>query len=269
MNKGKKAAMYIFLTICSLLSVFPLYYMACAATNKSVDVSRGKLIPGTYLVENFKTLIANQDLSRALWNSFRNATVLTLICLLVCSLAGYGFEIYHDKGKDIVFAILLTAMMVPFAAIMIPLFRMFSKLKMVNTMAAFMLPSISTPFMIMMFRQASRSFPHDIIEAARLDGLSEIGIFFRMFIPTMKSTYAAALIITFMKLHGTTICGRRLFCRPTAPFTMPMLVANLLSGYVVDYGMLMLGVLICTIPTVIIFFFFQKSFAEGITGAVK
>ena len=118
-------------------------------------------------------------------------------------------------------------MMVPFAAIMIPLFRMFSKLKMVNTMAAFMLPSISTPFMIMMFRQASRSFPHDIIEAARLDGLSEIGIFFRMFIP------------------------------------------NLLSGYVVDYGMLMLGVLICTIPTVIIFFFFQKSFAEGITGAVK
>ena len=64
MNKGKKAAMYIFLTICSLFSVFPLYYMACAATNKSVDVSRGKLIPGTYLVENFKTLIANQDLSR-------------------------------------------------------------------------------------------------------------------------------------------------------------------------------------------------------------
>ena len=268
MNKGKKAAMYIFLTICSLLSVFPLYYMACAATNKSVDVSRGKLIPGTYLVENFKTLIANQDLSRALWNSFRNATVLTLICLLVCSLAGFGFEIYHDKGKDIVFAILLTAMMVPFAAIMIPLFRMFSKLKMVNTMAAFMLPSISTPFMIMMFRQASRSFPHDIIEAARLDGLSEIGIFFRMFIPTMKSTYAAALIITFMNAWNNYMWPK-VILQTNSSITMPMLVANLLSGYVVDYGMLMLGVLICTIPTVIIFFFFQKSFAEGITGAVK
>ena len=196
MNKGKKAAMYIFLTICSLLSGFPLYYMACAATTRAWMYRK---TDSRYLsCRIFKTLIASQDLSRALWNSFRNATVLTLICLLVCSLAGYGFEIYHDKGKDIVFAILLTAMMVPFAAIMIPLFRMFSKLKMVNTMAAFMLPSISTPFMIMMFRQASRSFPHDIIEAARLDGLSEIGIFFRMFIPTMKSTYAAALIITFM-----------------------------------------------------------------------
>ena len=158
--------MYLVLSIASIVSVFPLYYMFCASTNKSVDVIAGKLIPGTYLIENYKALIANQNLGLALWNSFRNATVLTVLCLLICSIAGYGFEIYHDKGKDIVFAILLTAMMVPFAAIMIPLFRMFSKLKMVNTMAAFMLPSISTPFMIMMFRQASRSFPHYIIEAA-------------------------------------------------------------------------------------------------------
>ena len=98
-----------------------------------------ELIPGTYLMENFKALISNQNLARALWNSFRNSSVLTILCLLVCSLAGYGFEIYHDKAKDIVFTILLTAMMVPFAAVMIPMFRMFSQLKMVNTMAAFML----------------------------------------------------------------------------------------------------------------------------------
>ena len=143
MSKGKKIGMYLFLIIFSLLSIFPLYYMACAATNMSVDVSRGKLIPGTYLMENFKALISNQNLARALWNSFRNSSVLTILCLLVCSLAGYGFEIYHDKAKDIVFTILLTAMMVPFAAVMIPMFRMFSQLKMVNTMAAFMLPSIS------------------------------------------------------------------------------------------------------------------------------
>ena len=94
MNKGKKAFMYIFLSIVSFLSVFPLYYMFCASTNKSVDVIAGKLIPGTYLIENFKTLIANQNLGLALWNSFRNATVLTILCLLVCSIAGYGFEIY-------------------------------------------------------------------------------------------------------------------------------------------------------------------------------
>ena len=250
MSKGKKIGMYLFLIIFSLLSIFPLYYMVCAATNMSVDVIRGKLIPGTYLLENYKSLIANQNLYRALWNSFRNSAVLTVLCLLICSLAGYGFEIYHTKAKDIVFTILLTAMMVPFAAIMIPMFRMFSRLKLVNTMAAFMLPSISTPFMIMMFRQASRSFPKDIIEAARMDGLSEIGIFFRMFIPTMKSTYSAALIITFMNAWNNYMWPK-IILQTNESITMPMLVSNLLSGYTVDYGMLMLGVLICTVPTAI------------------
>ena len=268
MGKGKKFFMYLILSIASIVSVFPLYYMFCASTNKSVDVIAGKLIPGTYLIENYKALIANQNLGLALWNSFRNATVLTVLCLLICSIAGYGFEIYHDKGKDVVFTILLTAMMIPFAAIMIPMFRMFSTLKMVNTMTAFMLPSIATPFMIMMVRQASRSFPHDIIEAARIDGLSEVGIFFRMFIPTMKSTYAAAIIITFMGAWNNYLWPKVILQNKDA-ITMPMLVSNLLSGYTVDYGMLMLGVFICTIPTAIIFFAFQKSFTEGITGAVK
>jgi lactose/L-arabinose transport system permease protein len=268
MSKGKKAASYIFLIIVSLLSIFPLYYMACSATNKSVDISRGRLIPGTYLIENFKALISNQNLGRALWNSFRNAAVLTILCLLVCSIAGYGFEIYHDRGKDAVFAVLLTAMMVPFAAIMIPMFRMFSTLHLVNTMAAFMLPSISTPFMIMMFRQASRSFPTDIIEAARIDGLNEVQIFFRMFVPTMKSTYSAAIIITFMNAWNNYMWPK-IILQTNDSITMPMLVANLLGGYQVDYGMLMLGVFICTIPTAIIFFCFQKSFTEGITGSVK
>ena len=268
MTKGKKILAHAVLILASFLSVFPLYYMLCGATNTSIDVVRGKLIPGTYLVENFKSLVANQNLGLAMINSFRNAILMTIITLLVCSIAGYGFEIYHDKAKDAVFTVLLTAMMIPFAAIMIPMFRMFSQLKMVNTMAAFMLPSISTPFMIMMFRQASRSFPHDIIEAARLDGLSETGIFFRMYMPTMKSTYAAATIITFMNAWNNYLWPK-VILQNNDSITMPMLVANLLGGYTVDYGVLMLGVFICTIPTAVIFFCFQKSFTEGITGAVK
>lgn len=268
MTKFKQIISYTILVIASFLSAFPLYYMLCGATNQSIDVVRGRLIPGTYLIENFKTLVDMQNLGLAMFNSFRNAIVITVVTLLICSIAGYGFEIYHDKAKDAVFTVLLTAMMIPFAAIMIPMFRMFSQLKMVNTMAAFMLPSISTPFMIMMFRQASRSFPHDIIEAARLDGLSETGIFFRMYMPTMKSTYAAATIITFMNAWNNYLWPK-VILQNNESITMPMLVANLLGGYTVDYGVLMLGVFICTIPTAIIFFCFQKSFTEGITGAVK
>ena len=255
--------------------------MLCGATNQSIDVVRGRLIPGTYLIENFKTLVDMQNLGLAMFNSFRNAIVITVVTLLICSIAGYGFEIYHDKGKDILMSILLLAMMLPFVAIMIPLFKMFTSWKLVNTWIALALPSISTPFMIMLFRQAarsfpsrhsagrpSRSFPHDIIEAARLEGLSEIQIFFRMFIPVMKSTYGAAMTVTFMNAWNNYLWPT-IILQDSKAITMPMLVANLKSGYSVDYGMLMLGVLICTLPTAIIFLCLQKSFANGITGAVK
>ena len=259
---------YAFLTIAAIVSVFPLYYMVVSATNTSADVLNSRMLPGNNLWQNWADLTGAQNVASAMYYSMVNAVATTVLSLIVCSIAGYGFEVYHSRGKDRVMSVLLLAMMIPFAAIMIPMFRMFSQLKMVNTMAAFMLPSISTPFMIMMFRQASRSFPHDIIEAARLDGLSETGIFFRMYMPTMKSTYAAATIITFMNAWNNYLWPK-VILQNNESITMPMLVANLLGGYTVDYGVLMLGVFICTIPTAIIFFCFQKSFTEGITGAVK
>ncbi len=260
--------MYGFLIIMSIISVFPLLWMVIAATNKSVDVTRGRLLPGGYLIENFKNLIAAQDVGGAMINSFKYSIILTAISLVICSLAGYGFEIYHDKAKDAVMSVILLAMMVPFVATMIPLFRMFSSAHLLNSTLGFILPTLSTPFLIMMFRQSARSFPHDIIEAARIDGLSEIRIFFQMFIPTMRSTYAAAMTITFMNAWNNYLWPKVIMTDAKSQ-TMPMVVANLTQGYVTDYGMLMLAVLICTLPTAIVFFCLQKSFAEGITGAVK
>ena len=220
------------------------------------------------MMENFKSLTTNQNLGLAMFNSFRNAIIITVLTLLICSIAGYGFEIYHDKGKDLLMSILLLAMMLPFVALMIPLFTMFSKMGLVNSWMALVLPSISTPFMIMLFRQASRSFPVDIIEASRLEGMSEISIFFRMYIPVMKSTYGAAMTVTFMNAWNNYLWPK-VILQNNESITMPMLVANLKSGYSVDYGMLMLGVLICTLPTAVIFFCLQKSFSNGLTGAVK
>ena len=268
MTKVKTTIAYTILILASFLSAFPLYYMICGATNSSIDIVRGKLFPGVYLMENYQSLIANQNLGRAMFNSFRNAIVITVIALLICSIAGYGFEIYHDKGKDLLMNILLLAMMIPQVATMVPLFQMFSKAKLLNTAVGFMLPIISTPFMIMMFRQNARAFPVDIIEAARIDGLSEVQIFFRMFIPTMKSTYAAAAVITFMNAWNAYLWPKVIMSDNRA-MTMPMLIANLITGYKTDYGMLMCGVLFCSIPTMIVFFVLQKQFAEGITGAVK
>lgn len=259
---------YIFLIIVSFISVFPLYWMISAATNTSTEVSRGKLIPGTHFMDNFNSLVSQQPLWRALGNSFLYAILTTVLCLLICSIAGYGFEVYHDKGKDFLFSVLLLAMMVPQVATMVPLFQMFSKAKLLNSAIGFILPVISTPFMIMMFRQNARSFPIDIIEAARIDGLGETRIFFQMFIPTMKSTYAAAAVITFMNAWNAYLWPKVIMTDNNS-MTMPMLISNLTSGYVTDYGVLMCGVLFCSIPTMIVFFVLQKQFAEGITGAVK
>jgi lactose/L-arabinose transport system permease protein len=259
---------YIFLIIVSFISVFPLYWMITAATNDTVDVARGKIVFGMKAAENMRKLLEGQDLWGALGNSFFYAIVQTVLCLLICSLAGYGFELYHDAGKDKLFAILLLAMMVPQVATMIPLFKMMSSMKLLNSVWAFILPSISTPFMIMMFRQNSRNFPTSIMEAARIDGLSEFKIFYKMYMPIMKSTYAAAAVITFMNAWNAYMWPKVVMLDNSAQ-TMPMLIANLSAGYTIDYGVLMMGVLFCSIPTIVVFFVLQKQFAEGITGAVK
>lgn len=259
---------YIFLVIWCLFSVFPLYYMIVGATNTTVEVARGKLTFGANAAVNFQNLLNAQPLWKALGNSFLYSIVQTLLCLFLCSLAGYGFELYHDKAKDILFGILLLAMMIPGVATMIPLFKMISGMKLLNTVWGFILPVLATPFMIMMFRQNSRNFPIDILEAARLDGLSEFAIFFKMYVPVMRSTYAAAAVITFMNAWNAYLWPKVIMTDNRA-MTMPMLIANLAGGYTVDYGMLMMGVLFCSLPTMIIFFVLQKQFAEGITGAVK
>ncbi len=259
---------YIFLTIVSFVSIFPLIWMLIATTNRSVDIVAGKLTIGTKFLENYRNLMVSQDL----WNFFGNSvkySILTTVCsLFICSLAGYSFEIFHDKAKDILFKLILMTMMLPFVALMVPLFQMFSKLNLLNSTLGFLLPSLSTPFLIMMFRQCAKSFPVEIIEAARIDGLNEFQIFFKMFVPTMKSTYAAATTITFMNAWNNYLWPKVIMTKSSSQ-TMPMMLSSLTSGYVTDYGMLMLAVLLTTIPTAIVFFVLQKNFAEGITGAVK
>ena len=259
---------YIFLTIWAIFSVFPLFWMITAATNTTLEVAQGKIWFGSHALENFRNLLNSTNLWRSMGNSFVYAAVQTILCLLICSLAGFGFELYHDKAKDILFGILLLAMMIPGVATMVPLFTMMSRLHLLNTVWGFALPAIATPFMIMMFRQNSRNFPTEIMDAARTDGLGELAIFFRIYMPVMKSTYAAAAVISFMNAWNAYLWPR-VVLNNNAAQTMPILIANLANGYTIDYGMLMMGVLFCSMPTIIIFFILQKQFAEGITGAVK
>ena len=267
-ERTKRVIMYVFLILMSFISVFPLYWCFVSSFNTTQEVLGGKLIPGGHLAENIQHLMEQQQVFTALKNSFVNTLLVVLLSLTCCSLAGYGFEIYHDKWKDRVLGMLMLSMMVPFVALMVPMFQMFSAMNLLNKSIGFVLPSISTPFLIMLFRSNARSFPKEIIEAARVDGLNEIQIFFRMFVPTMRPTYAAAATITFMNSWNAYLWPR-VIMKTNESVTMPMLVANLTNGYIIDYGVVMAGVTICTLPTVIIFFFLQKSFTEAIAGSVK
>ncbi|MDR1948867.1 MAG: carbohydrate ABC transporter permease [Spirochaetaceae bacterium] len=260
--------MYVFLIIVCLFSIFPFYWMVSAATNSSVDIVKGKLFFGTYLIENIKTLISSVALGRVFWNSLRNALAGTAASLFICSMAGYGFQIYRDRNKDRVMSILLLSMMVPFATLMVPLFRMFSQAHLLDTTLGFILPSISTAFLIFFFRQSSMSFPMEIVQAARVDGLGEFGIYARVYFPVMAPTFAAAAIVTFMN-NWNSYLWPLIIMQSQKSQTMPLMISGLITGYTVNYGTLLLSVTICTLPTVILFFTQQKRFVAGILGSVK
>ena len=269
MTKIARVFKYVFLSIAAFIAVFPLYWMIVSATNENVAVIRGSLLPGTHLLENLRNLLEMAPLAQAFMNSVTYSAAVTIVSVLICSLAGYGFEVFHSKAKDRFMAFLLVSVMVPFAAVMIPLVQLVSGLGLRNSALGFMLPMLSSAFLIMLFRQSARAFPNEMIEAARIDGLSELAIFIRMFIPTMKATFAAGFIIQFLGSWNAFLWPRLIMTPGGDSITMPMLLNNLVAGYLVDNGMNMLAVLITSVPAIIVFFILQRQFAEGISGTVK
>lgn len=165
-------------------------------------------------------------------------------------------------------------MMIPFAALMVPLYRMFGSVSQtipfigIDTLTATFLPTITTAFLIFFFRQNTKMFAKELIEAGRIDGLSELGIFFRIFMPSMKTAYAAAAIITFMNSWNNYLWPLVILQSPEKQ-TIPLLISNLGSSYAPDYGVNFMAIVIATIPTALVFFLMQRHFVAGMMGSVK
>lgn len=258
----------LFLMLVSFVSIFPFYWMIVGATNDSKDITMGKLTFGTSLMKNINNAFAKADLWNAFFNSAFLAVVITLLSLLICSAAGYAFVMYQSKGKEILFVALVASMMVPFAAKIIPMFRMFARMNLLNNYWAIILPAVGAPFIIFFFRQNSEVFPREVIQAARVDGCNEYQIFLRIFMPMMKSTYAAAGIFSFMASWNNYMWPL-IALQSNSKFTLPLAVSNLAAEFSPDYGMVMVGIIMSTLPTVVVFFCLQKAFVEGMTGSVK
>lgn len=271
MKKFNRVIEYIFLILISIISIFPFFWMLVSMTNKSINVSRGYLIPGNYFMENIHKLFSSDlNFGRSILNSAEISIITTVLALIISSLAGYGFEIYRNKVRDRIFNILLLSMMVPFAALMVPLFKMFSNFKIagLNTMASVIIPSLSSAFLIFFFRQNAKSFPKDILEAGRIDGLNELQIFTRIYVPVMKSTYAAGAIITFMGSWNNYMWPLIALQSPQKR-TVPLIISTISYSYAPDYGMIMTAVVIATLPTALVFFLMQKQFVAGMVGSIK
>lgn len=268
MNKVSTIFKHIFLIIVSFISIFPFYWMIVSATNDSKSITMGKLSFGSSLMKNIKNAFESADLLGAFLNSTILAVIIVVVSLIICSLAGYAFVIHPSKGKDILFLVLIASMMVPFAAKIIPMFRMFSDMKLLNSYWAIILPAIGAPFLIFFFKQNTHAFPQETIQAARVDGLNELQIFIKIFMPMMKSTYAAAGIFSFMASWNNYMWPL-IALQSNSKFTLPLTVSNLAAGFTPDYGMVMIGIIISTIPTILVFFLLQNAFVEGMVGSVK
>lgn len=276
---GKKVGLffkYLFLIVMSIVSMFPFIWMILGTTNKAVDINAGKLMFGSEFFINLQNLITN-DVN--FFNSLKNSAIIaiatTIFALIISSAAGYGFEIFRTKTTDRIFTILLLSMMVPFSAMMIPLYRMFSKLNGtplqglgLDSRFSVIIPFVCTAFLIFFFRQNSKSFPKDLVEAARIDGLGEWSIFFRIYMPASKNTYAAGAIITFMSSWNNYLWPLVALQSPEHR-TVPLALSVMGASYTPDFGMMMVGIVIATLPMAIIFFVLQKQFVQGMLGSVK
>lgn len=264
----RRGLVYLVLCIAAFVSVFPFLWMIIGATNTSADIIKGKATFGSALLTNAATFFAQVDAPRIFWNSAFIAVVATALTLVISSLAGYGFEMFRSKVRERIFGLLLLLLSIPFAAMMVPLFVMFSQAKLVNTFTAVILPTVASIFIIFYFRQATKAFPSELRDAAKIDGLKEWQIFLYVYLPVMRSTYAAATIIVFMG-NWNNYLWPLIVLQTAENKTITLILSALTSAYTPDFGMILFGTVLATLPTLIIFFLLQRRFVEGMLGAVK
>ena len=268
MNRIGNLLMQASLWLAAFVSVFPFYWMVVGASNTAVDITGGKITFGSELLVNIGKFFALPNIPRIFANSFLVAIVGTVLTLTVTSLAGYGFEIFRSKTRDKVFGGLLLLLSVPFAALIVPLFMMFSRAGLMNSYVGIMLPGIAAIFMIFYFRQNTKAFPHELRDAALLDGLKEWQVFLYIYVPVMRSTYAAAMIIVFMT-NWNSYLWPLMVVQKNEMKTITLQVASLASAYTPDYGLIMIANVLATLPTILVFFLLQRRFVEGMLGSVK
>jgi arabinosaccharide transport system permease protein len=221
-------------------------------------------------LKNYVTLFTGKDMIYLSW--FKNSLIITIlftiISVFLSSLVGYGLAVYEFKGKKIIFITVLVVMMIPVEILLLPLYKLMITLHLIDTYLGVILPFAVSPFAIFFFHQFAAGLPKEFIEAARIDGCSEFGIFFKIIIPLMKPAFGAMIILQGMQSWNSFVWPL-IVLRSTENLTLPIGLASLITPYGNNYDMLMPGAVMSIIPIALLFLFNQKSFISVIGGGIK
>lgn len=256
----------------ALIMVSPLYLLFVFATHGSADIFR---VPPPFwfsgaTVDNFAQLLARIAFWRQLGWSLYIAVASTFFTLLFCSMAGYAFAMFEFRFKRLLFVGVMGTMLLPQFMNMIPVFMVMDAIDWINRPIALYLPGAANAFGIFMMRQfIASSVPKALIEAARIDGCGEWGIYLRVVLPIIKPALGTLGLITFISSWNNFILPL-IVIRSSDMYTLPLALRSIQSPVDTPWGALMLGSAIATIPLLVLYAIFAKQLIAGLTGgAVK
>lgn len=263
------------MVLTAIFVMMPFYFMFLSSLKPGTEMLRNGLSftydPGISSFKNYSAL--NTYREGIYWDWYKSSGIImvlqTAIGLFFASLVGYGLEMYRFKGRNFFVIAVLILMMIPFEILLLPLYRMLIRFKLTDSYFGVVLPYLIPPFMIFFFRQYVSGLPKELMEAGRIDGCSDYGIFFRIMLPIMIPAYGAMAILSAMN-SWNNLLWPLVVLNTNEKFTIPIGMGTTITPYGNAYDVLMPGAVMAVVPIIIVYLFCQKSFMAGLTaGSVK
>jgi multiple sugar transport system permease protein/alpha-1,4-digalacturonate transport system permease protein len=265
--KGTNVLVWGLLVAGALVMVFPLYWMFATAVRPRTELFGGgfRLLPSELVWSNFSEAWGKLPFTQFYINSIIIAAIAVVVTVFINLLAGYTFAKYEFPGRNIIFLILISTLMIPIQVIMVPEFLIITQLGWVNTYAGVIVPRAAEAFGLFMVRQFMVSIPDELIEAARLDGAGEFKIFWKVVLPLSWPVVAVLTIFTFM-WRWNDFAWPLVVLQDQGSYTVP-LGLNLMKGqFFTDWTGIMSMSLVSILPMLLVFIFFQRYFIQGIAS---
>ena len=260
-----KKFIYFVLFLVSIVMLFPFFYMFVTACKDEVQIAQSNLLPsGIWHFENFAVAWQKEPFTQFLINSTGVSIATVLITILLASMAGFALSKYKFKGRNIIFITILATMMIPGQVTMIPNFLTCSRLFMLDSYAGLIIPALPLAFGIFLMRQFMGSVSNELLEAARIDGASDLRIFGQIVLPLCQPAMVTLGIFTFMG-SWNNFMWPLIILDSTDKYTLPIGLLRFAQQYDIQYNYMMAVSLLSILPIAVLFIIFQRSFVEGIT----